>query len=345
MPDAFDGLLAGYPGFNLPKAAIQHAWDVQSFRSFGKSLAESFTPEDLGIVSGAILAACDGLDGLEDGVVNDVIGCQTAFDPASVVCDDGQNSGCLPAEQMAALERIHDGPTNSAGEQLYNSWYWDAGIAGNDWRFWKLESPIPPWEQKPLIAIMGAGSLAQIFTTPPTDVEGTPDELESFLMAFDFDEDAPKIHATSEEFPESPMEVMTPPNAADPTLAELEAAGGKLIVFHGTADPVFSFKDTQDWYDRLTANSPAADEFTRFYAVPGMNHGANGNAADEMDLLGALIDWVENGEAPGVVPATFRAGNDEAGENAGAERPLCPYPSHAVYTGGDAASMASFACE
>ncbi|MCB1357894.1 MAG: tannase/feruloyl esterase family alpha/beta hydrolase [Maritimibacter sp.] len=345
MPGAFDGLLAGFPGFNLPKAAVQHAWDVQNFRSFGKGLADSFTREDLAAASAAILAACDGLDGLEDGVVNDYMGCQAAFDPASMTCTDGQNSACLAPEQTEALTRIHAGPTNSAGEALYNSWYWEPGISGGNWRFWKLESPIPPWGNKPIIAVMGAGSLAQIFSTPPAAVDGTPEALEASLMAYDFDTDAPKIYATSEDFPESPMQVMTPPNAADPTLADYQAAGGKLIVFHGVADPVFSFKDTQDWYDRLAANNPDADDFTRLYAVPGMNHGPSGNAADGMDLMGALIDWVEGSTAPGVVPTAFRADNEEAGENAGAERPLCPYPTHAVYTGGDAASMASFACE
>lgn len=345
MPEAFDGLLAGYPGFNLPKAAVQHAWDVQNFRSFGKGLAESFTREDLAAASDAILAACDGLDGLEDGVVNDYMGCQAVFDPASMTCADGQNSACLSAEQSAALTAIHAGPTNSAGEPLYNSWYWEPGLSKSNWRFWKLESPIPPWGQKPVIAVMGAGSLAQIFSTPPAAVEGAPEALEASLMAYDFDTDAPKIFATSDAFPESAMEVMTPPSADNPTLAELQAAGGKLIVYHGVADPVFSFKDTQDWYDRLTANNAEAEAFTRLYAVPGMNHGANGNAADAMDLLGALVDWVEADTAPGVVATAFRADNEEVGDNAGAERPLCPYPTHAVYTGDDPASMASFACE
>lgn len=344
MANAFDGLLIGFPGFNLPKAAVQHAWDVQNLRAFGKSLAESFMLEDMNTVSGAILAACDDLDGLQDGIVNDYTGCQSAFDPETMLCAEGQNSACLSREQLTALENIHAGPVNSKGEALYNSWYWDPGINGGDWRFWKLESPIPPWANKPLIAIMGAGSLAQIFTTPPTHVGGSPDELEAFLMGFDFDEDASKIYATSEDFPESPMQVMTPPNADSPTLEEFQAAGGKLIVFHGTADPVFSFKDTQDWYDLLSANNPAAGEFTRFYPVPRMNHG-RGAGPDGMDLLGSLIDWVETDQTPEAVPTLFVPQNPEAGANAGATRPLCPYPSIAMYKGGDAADMASFACE
>lgn len=346
MPGAFDGLLAGYPGFNLPRAAIQHAWDVQTFLSVGDSLATAFTRDELTLVSDAVTAACDGLDGLEDGVVFATAECQDAFDPASMACAEGQNSDCLPADKVAALERIHAGPTDSDGNALYNSWVWDTGISSGNWRFWKLESPIPPWANKPLIAVMGAGSLAQIFTTPPTEVAGTPDALQAFLTGFDFDTDAPKIDATSEAFPESPMELMTPPNADDPTLEGLEEAGGKLIVFHGVSDPVFSFKDTADWYARLLENNGDATDFVRFYAIPGMPHGQGGNAPDEVDMLGALVDWVEDGTAPEAVTATFRQANEEIDMgNAGAERPLCPWPQHAVFTGDDQMSAGSFTCE
>ncbi len=345
MPDAFDGILSGYPGFNLPKAAIQHAWNVQLFRSVGETLQSSFTREEMSIAGEAVTAACDGLDGLEDGVVANATACQASFDPSAMACSDGQNSACLDPAKVEVLTKVMAGPVNSKGEPLYNSWYWEPGMASGNWRFWNLESPIPPWGNQPLIAVMGAGSLAQIFTTPPTPVGGSPEALGDYLMGFDFDADAPKIFATSADFPESAMEVMTPPNAENPTLAALQEAGGKLIVFHGIADPVFSYKDTVDWYDRLTANNPAATEFTRLYAVPGMPHGRGGNAADDFDLLDALIGWVEAGDAPGVIEARFRDDNAEAAANAGATRPLCPYPGQPIYTGDDPAAMDSFTCQ
>ncbi len=345
MPGAFDGLLAGFPGFNLPRAALQHALDVQSFRKVGPSLAESFSPDELAIVAARINATCDGLDGLEDGMVFDLNGCQAAFDPASMICAEGQNSDCLPADKVAALETIYAGPRDAGGRKLYADWAWDPGIASGNWRFWKLESPIPPWDHKPLIAVMGAGSLSQIFTTPPTPVEGSPDKLEDFLMGFDIAAEAGKIDAISEAFPESPMQVMTPPDADNPTLAGMQEAGGKLVVFHGQGDPVFSILDTTAWYDRLMANNPGAAEFVRFYAIPGMPHGTGGNAADQVDILGALTDWVEKGEAPGALTALVRADNEEAAANAGAERLLCPYPGFAKYTGSDPASADSFACQ
>ncbi|GIX12446.1 MAG: hypothetical protein KatS3mg118_0405 [Paracoccaceae bacterium] len=344
MPEAFDGLLAGYPGFNLPRAAIQHAWDVQTFRSVAPSLAEAFSREELALVAEAILAACDQRDGLADGVVFDVLGCQQVFDPGALACVEGRNGPCLPPEKVAALVRIHAGPRDSQGRQLYNSWFWDPGIASANWRSWKLESPVDAWGGKPIIAVMGAGSLAQIFTTPPTRVEGTPEALEAFLMRFDFDRDAPKIHATSADFPESAMAVMTPPDVDRPTLAGLEAAGGRLILFHGTADPVFSFKDTADWIARLRASNPDADSFLRFYAIPGMPHGRGGNAPYDVDFLDALIAWVEQGAAPGPLVGRFPEAEEVRPDNAGAERLLCPWPQLAVYTGGDPRTAASFVC-
>tara|TARA_R110000868_G_scaffold69764_5_gene205283 strand:- start:54613 stop:56223 length:1611 start_codon:yes stop_codon:yes gene_type:complete len=344
MPGAFDGILAGYPGFNLPRAALQHAWDVQSFRSAGPSLAKAFSPADMAVAADKITQACDALDGLEDGMVFDLKGCQAAFDPDSMTCTADMQENCLRPEQTAALVRIHKGPHLADGTALYSDWAWDPGLASGGWRFWKLESPIPPWGKKPIIAVMGAGSLAQVFTTPPSDVDGTPEALENYLMNFDFEASADAINATTAAFPESAMQVMTPPHSDNPTLAEFQAEGGKLLIFHGQADPVFSILDTIKWFDTLHSNTPEADEFTRLYTIPGMPHGAGGNAADEADLLGALIDWVEQDKAPGALTAHVRTANDEAASNMGASRPLCPYPSFAVYTGDNPAMADSFTC-
>ncbi|SFH51502.1 feruloyl esterase [Palleronia marisminoris] len=341
MPEVFDGILAGYPGFNLPRAALQHAWDVQTFLSVGDTLPEAFSREDLQIVADGIVAACDALDGLEDGLVSAAIECQSAFNPETLICDGGTET-CLPQEKVAALQRIHAGPTNSAGEQLYSDWPWDTGIATEDWRFWKLESQIPPWGNQPLIAVMGAGSLAQVFTTPPTTVEGDPESLQQYLVEFDFDEDAPNIDATTDAFPESAMELMTPPDADEPELTEFQDAGGKLIIFHGTSDPVFSFNDTVDWFEALQENNPDAGGFVRLYPVPGMPHGQGGASADEFDLLSALTDWVEAGEVPGHVTAAVRADNEAAPEEIrGSVRPLCPYPAEPHHENAEG----SFTCE
>lgn len=345
IPEQFDGFIAGYPGFNLPKAAVQHAWDVQNFRRVGDVLQESFSREELNLVADYVASACDAYDSLQDGIIFDVLACQAAFDPAVMACAANVADDCLPADKVVALSNILQGPRNSSGEQLYSDWAWDTGLASGGWRSWKLQSGIPPWDGQPIIAIMGAGSLAQVFTTPPTPLEGNSESLEQYLLDFDFDEDAPLIYATSLEYPESAMQIMTPVDANNPSLNGLENAGGKLLVFHGVSDPVFSFLDTVNWYEDLLINNPDATDFVKLYAVPGMPHGPGGVAPDQFDPLTVLVDWVENGEAPGTITASVRADNQEAPEALrGVTRKLCQWPAVARYTGPDPESAESFAC-
>jgi len=346
MPQSFDGLLIGAPGFNLPKAALQHAVDVQALTAVTGDLATAFSPADLQTVADGILQACDALDGIADGLVMDTAACQASFDSAALQCAEGQNSACLSPEQVTALNTIHAG-TPDGGTPFYSDFPWDPGIAGGGWRFWKLESPIPPWEKKPIIAVMGAASLAQIFTTPPTEVAGDPAALEQFLKDFDLTARADEIFATSDAFPESAMEVMTPPGSDNPELAAFRDAGGKMMVFHGVSDPVFSVNDTADWYAKLDANNGGkAAEFARFYPVPGMTHCSGGPAVEGFDMFSDLVAWVENGTAPQAVTATARASNRDLPEAmAGISRPLCPAPQVARYTGGDAGMAESFTCE
>ncbi len=346
MPDAFDGLLIGYPGFNLPRAALQHALDVQAFHGVSGDLKTAFTRDDLNLVADRIRQTCDGLDGLEDGLVYDVNGCLASFDPSMVQCAE-QSSGCLTEAQVNALYTIFTGPLDEDGEPLYADWAWDPGIASGNWRFWKLESPIPPWGNKPIIAVMGAASLAQIFTTPPTEVAGSPEALEQFLLDFDIQAEASQIFATDDTFVESAMEVMTPPGVDEPELAEFRDTGGKMLILHGNADPVFSVLDTTSWYERLDLNNDdEAERFALFYRIPGMPHGAGGPSTDGFDMLTPLVNWVENGEAPGAIEAHVTDGNAEGQDALGdISRPLCPYPTIARYQGGDAAQASSFACE
>ncbi len=349
MGEAYDGILAGAPGFNLPKSAVQHAWDVQSFQQANPDIRKAFSKADLAAVAGKVRQSCDALDGATDGIVGDLAACQKAFDPKSLTCTPGQTEGCLSAAQTTALARSLAGPVNSKGEALYSDWAWDTGIGGDNWRFWKLESTVPPWGNLPVISVMGAGSLSYIFTTPPTETQGKPEALISFLAGFDFDRDASKIYATDGAFGESAMDFMTPPDATNPRLEALRAAGHKLIVFHGNSDPVFSVKDTIAWYEKLDANADGkAESFAKLYPVPGMTHCSAGPATDDFDLFSSLVTWVEQGTAPGAVVASVRADNKElpADWSKTRTRPLCPWPQVARYSGsGSLEDAANFRCE
>ena len=66
----------------------------------------------------------------------------------------------MPARgQGEALKTSFAGPKNSKGEALYSDWPVDGGVGTGNWRMWKVESPIPPWNHYPIIATMGAASL------------------------------------------------------------------------------------------------------------------------------------------------------------------------------------------
>ncbi|HEX7080606.1 MAG TPA: tannase/feruloyl esterase family alpha/beta hydrolase [Gammaproteobacteria bacterium] len=349
LADEFDGFLAGAPGFNLPMAALQHPWDVQSFELVGDDIRRAFSREDMRIVSESVLAQCDALDGAADGIVGALAECQRQFDVERLVCRDGGPDSCLDAKQVEALRRSFGGPHDADGRELYASWWYDGGLGSEGWRAWKLESPISDLGGLPLIATLGAGSLAHVFTTPPTRLEGTAASLLGYLRAFDFGRDAPKILATTDAFPVSAMDLMAPTDWRDPKLAELQAEGGKLIVYHGASDGAFSIKATIDWYEKLRANNGGdVSDFARFYPVPGMGHCSGGPATDRFDLFSVLVDWVEQGEAPENVTAVVRADNPELPEgwSPTRSRPLCDWPQVARYDGtGDLESAASFRCE
>ncbi|RZS53257.1 tannase/feruloyl esterase family alpha/beta hydrolase [Sphaerotilus mobilis] len=342
--ERYDGILAGAPGFNLPRAAVQHAWDVQSWQQAHADIRQAFSPADLQLVADHVLARCDALDGLADGIVGDLAACQPKVRVAELTCPGAKTASCLGAAQVGALQRSLAGPRNSRGESLYSDWSWDAGMGAGNWRFWKLESQIPPWDRLPLIATMGAGSLSHVFTTPPTATPGTPAELLAYLTRFDVDRDAPKIYATDGAFNESAMAFMTPPDVDDPKLTTFRAHGGKLLIYHGHSDAVFSVNDTRRWVDRLRANG--GGDAVRFYGVPGMAHCSGGPATDQFDALGALVDWVERGTAPAALVATVNPANKDlpAAWSPQRSRLLCPHPQVARHVGGNTESADSFRC-
>lgn len=348
LADEFDGFLAGAPGYNLPMVGLQHAWDVQSFDRPTGDIRTAFSPEDMRLVADAVLEQCDALDGAADGIVGALAACQDTFELAPLACAAGKTETCLDPAQIDALERAFAGPTASDGRKLYASWWYDAGLGSSDWRTWKLESPIPGFDGLPLIATLGAGSLAQIFTTPPTPLDGTPAGLLEYLRTFDFDRDAPKIFATTDGYPLSAMDFMAPTDWREPKLAELQAAGGKVIVFHGASDGAFSIASTVDWYEQLAENNGGdVSDFARFYAVPGMAHCSGGPSTDQFDLFDPLVEWVERGRAPENIVATARPQNPErpADWSPTRSRPLCEWPKAPRYVAGDPESATSFTCE
>ncbi|MES2384914.1 MAG: tannase/feruloyl esterase family alpha/beta hydrolase [Pseudomonadota bacterium] len=355
LPQAYDGILVSTPGYRLPLAAVAQVWGAQQFATIARpnpatgrpDLRSAFSPAEMALVSGSILARCDALDGLADGMVADLQACQTAFrvDRDIPVCSAGAATGtCLSAAQKDVLARVLAGPKDSSGAAVYAGLPADPGIAGNDWAAWKFVNSVGPRD---------AIALGFVFVTPPASpavLTGQGNTLIDYALGFSLDTDLPKLSATSGLYRESAMDFMTPP---DTRFGPFVANGGKMIVFHGTADPVFSALDTIAWHQRFrSAHGVAADRHARLFLVPGMNHSRGGPATDQMDMVDALVAWVERGQAPDAVVAQARGPgsavpNPEvpASWSPTRSRLLCPHPQVARYLGGDIETAASFRCQ
>lgn len=359
FPDLFDGVVAGAPGFSLPKAAIAQAWNTQAFARAALALGakdasgrplvnRAFSDADLTLASRAIGEACDGLDGARDGLVADFAACTEArVRPAltRIACRGVKTAGCLIGAQIQALVAVHRPARDSSGRPLYASWAWDTGLGGEGpngpmtgWRDWQLGAYAAERNNSRHV-LLGAPSLSANFTTPPTPVRDTPEAYLDYVLGFDFDRDAAKIFATDRTFPVSPWEAMSA-TSADRTA--FKRRGGKIIIYQGVSDPVFSIVDTLDWWKRLdAAERGRADAFVRIFPLPGMGHCRGGATTGRFDAFAALIDWVENGRAPDRLVA--EAGPDTPWP--GRTRPLCAWPAFAAYSGrGSLERSDSFTC-
>jgi hypothetical protein len=179
-----------------------------------------------------------------------------------------------------------------------------------------------------------------LFVTPPVQVAATGAWPLAYLLGVDFERDAPKLYAKSGEFTEAVWDFMM---ASSTDLAAFKNHGGKLLIVHGVSDPVFSINDTISWWNDVNrANNGAAADFTRLFAVPGMNHCAGGPATDQFEAFAALVNWVEKSAPPERIVAT-------AGQNTpwpGRTRPLCAYPKQARYKGSGSIEEANnFVCQ
>ena len=131
-----------------------------------------------------------------------------------------------------------------------------------------------------------------------------------------------------------------------PNLDGFARRGGRLIVAHGAADPVFSLQDTLDWWGEVhTRYGDRTDGIVRVFPVPGMAHCGGGPATDGFDMLSALVDWVEQGKAPSTLtaratPAPFAGPDWPRGS-----RLLCAWPKLSRYHSGDPQSASSYVCE
>lgn len=345
-PDMFEGFLAGAPGYNLPKAAVANIFGAQQYKKVAtdpKDLSTAFTTQERQAVVNAVLAKCDALDGATDGMIQDTDACQAKFNFMIDVptCAGDRTGNCLTEAQKQAIAPIFSGAITSDGKPFYASFPVDAGLAGPGVANWEFVAPIK----------LDSGAVGLIFSVPPQN----PKEFDgpNFVLNGSIDAMLASVYAKNAKFKESAMEFMTPPNATD--MSRVKARGGKILLYHGVSDPIFSIDDTKAWYNGVQkANGGDASDFARFFRIPGMDHCRDGAATDQFDAISPLVQWVEQGQAPDWIIARARGAGNAGGRNDGLPadwsadraRPLCPYPGVAIYKGsGSIEDASSFVCK
>jgi feruloyl esterase len=315
-PDDFDGVIAGAPGVNTPAMSARRMWEMQQHSRWGPLMKAP----DWKRVADAAVRACDPKDGLKDGLVDDPRRCD--FDPASLGCKSGKGADCLTGEQIAAIRLLYGPLHDEEGRRID-----DGLLPGVPISPTPLPEPFTPGPSYLAVALFGDGVHADPNWDPST-----------FRIA----RDLPAIDKV--------MDL----HADNPDIRPFLDRGGKLILYHGWADPLVAAQTTVRYYEAvLDRSGPAAADGVRLFMAPGVDHcrggagpdlfgGAGGDAPSpdpDHDLLSALERWVDQRRPPERVIAT-RVENGRPVRT----RPLCAHPARARYTGGDPDEASSFTC-
>lgn len=308
-PDDFDGIVAGDPAaYWSPLNAEYQPWNSRSNTAAdGTSI---ITPDKLPALHQAVLEACDSKDGLTDGEIEDPRDC--TFDPGSIRCPTGSDAPtCLTDAQVDAARKLYGGPRDARGRRLYPGGQ-PLGSEGG-WQPW-VSTPAGTPETTSLAAQAGDNFLR--FLAFPV---GRPGET---LQSWQF---------TDREFNRLRPEERDA-NALDPDLRAFRRHGGKLILYHGWADPAIPPVGTTVYYQAVRdamGGLSAVQEFARLFMIPTMYHCSGGYGPSRFDMIGPIVDWVEAGKAPDRVVTT----QTNASGDVVRSRPVFPYPARAKYTG------------
>ena len=318
-PDDFDGILSGAPALDYTGLVAAHfAWLVQA--NTGPDGKDILTKAKVPLIRDSVAKQC----GDATGLITDPAAC--TFKPASLICKPGQNSDCLSEAEAGVLDKWYNGPKNSKGEQVY-----PGGLPKGSEPYWPVWlTGLEPAGGK-LIYGFGLDFLRYMaFQDDPGERYRAAD--------FDFDKDPPRLAFMANIY-----------NAMNPDLSKFKARGGKLLMYHGLADPIVTPQNTMDYYAAAekAAGGNVADTF-RLFMIPGMDHcGIPGQAGPGITEAGfnpvsALEKWVEDGAAPDSMLATK---TDKDGKVLWT-RPLCPMPKKAIYSGsGDVNEASNYRCE
>jgi len=316
-PADYDGINVGDANFDQIGNRAQYVWNGQA--TFAKP-ATRLPADKLKLINKTVLAACDRLDGVADGVIEDPRQCH--FEPRSLQCKPGEDpAACLSADQVGALTKLYAGPSNPrTGQSIYpgltvgSELGWGGVVAGPT-----------------IYSTADQFFKYMVFNNPDWDYRG-----------FDFDSD----------WRASTVDLAAILNADSPDLRAFERTGGKMLQYHGWKDTVHPAMRSVQYYESvLDSIEPKASrarriartqDFYRLFMVPASNGCASaGPGADMFDPMDTITKWVEQGEAPGQMVVAHRSEG-----KVDQTRALCPYPQVARYRGnGGTGDAGSFACE
>ncbi|WP_439839422.1 tannase/feruloyl esterase family alpha/beta hydrolase [Aeromonas caviae] len=282
-PDDFDGIIAGAGALNfLTQNAIFHAW--QAISNTGPDGKPILLAGRLPILHRAVVAACDRLDGLTDGLISNPLSCHFELDSLKCPAEASDTSACLSTAEVEVARKFYDGPRDpatgirlTAGGPQYGSELAWAGVyvpsSADDTIFSEKVS-------LPVLRNMA-------YETEPS-ADFALDDLRFDLTTFD------KLRARHPLF-----------DATNPDLSAFANKGGKLIVWHGWSDPHISPLNSIAYYTavRQQMGDERTATFVRLYLFPGMYHCANGDGPSQIDLLTPMMAWVENGHTPDAIEA------------------------------------------
>jgi feruloyl esterase len=334
FPNDYDGILAGAPAFNRTHL---HMGAISLWQDTHASPGRLILPGQMTLINKAVLKQCVGQDGgaATDQFLTDPRDCK--FDPKVLQCTGGNvPPACLTADQVTTIRKYYAGTIDPVTGELINPGS-ERGNETDDVRALglALQENLP----EPAFDGLFYWVFGQSF--------GFPSGAHNF-QNFDFHNDVDTVD-------DQLAKVL---NADSSDLGEFREHGGKLILYHGWADPLIPSQSSINYFNALVANDgegfqPARFEmggrlqktqnYARLFMVPGMFHCAGGPGPNVFDAVTPLVSWVENGTAPDTIIATKFVNNTPPAVEM--TRPLCVYPKVAKYNGSGSTSLAAnFTC-
>ncbi|KAH6641942.1 Tannase/feruloyl esterase [Boeremia exigua] len=302
-PDVFDGIAAAAPAINYAEFFMTSAFPQQVLREIG----EQPYPCEYQTLRRAVTAACDGLDGLIDGIISDPDAC--FFDPYTLVGSPANCSSASPpgpanisSAAAAAMDAVWHGLRTANGTLLWPG----AGYTSN------------------VTVILGTTCSANGTCTLDRNTLFT-DWIRLFA-AKDPDFDVNKM--TREDyvnaFRSSVNEYTSIMGTKSPDLTNFREAGGKLLTFHGLADELIPYHGSRRYYDAVAQKDTRVHDYYRLFEAPGVEHCMGGIGGLPEGTFDALVAWVEKGTAPESLIGTDPRRRTNL---------LCPYPKKPTFKG------------